>query len=131
MIRQGRFCPEPPPLIQVLGVWHFYSSTPLYSGLFWLTTDPLLPEFSLLVLLSSVARGPRNSVLFSDGMLADDLSSPRSPCNPWPQFPLTYPYWPLHRLFSDYLSDKEEKFGKIGTNHVTSPFNPWVIIECL
>lgn len=79
MIRQGRFCPEPPPLIQVLGVWHFYSSTPLYSGLFWLTTDPLLPEFSLLVLLSLVARGPRNSVLFSGGMLADDLVVSQKP----------------------------------------------------
>lgn len=79
MIKQGRFCPEPPPLIRVLGVWHFYSSNPLYSGLFWLTIDPLWPEFSLLVLMSSVARGPRNSVLFSDGMPADDLVFSQKP----------------------------------------------------
>lgn len=74
MIKQGRFFSEPPPLIQVLSDWHYCSSNPL--SVFWsLLVDyrPPLSEFSLLALLSSVARGPRNSVLFSNGMLADDL----------------------------------------------------------
>lgn len=50
----------------------------LYSGLFWLTIDPLLPGFPLLVLLSSVARGP-TLFYFQMGLLADDLVFSQKP----------------------------------------------------
>lgn len=48
-------------------------------GLLWLVVDSPLPAFSLLVLMSSVARGSRNSPLFSDGILLDDFVYSQKP----------------------------------------------------